>query len=129
MLQDAKDSGPRRRRGCESPADRPPGDMGAELWRTPPGDRESSAHEDRHGRSGTHADGRGLHQPVWDLREPSGNGRKATGRGDTDRLLTRGKLRRVVHRVEGDQKTGGTADSSAVKLELARAKLDEPHDR
>ena len=29
------------------------------------------------------------------------NDKKATGRGDTDRLLTRGKLRRVGHREEG----------------------------
>jgi hypothetical protein len=29
------------------------------------------------------------------------NGKRATGRGDTDRLLTREKLRRVTHRAEG----------------------------
>lgn len=68
--------------------------------------RESSAHEGRYGRSGTHVDGRGSHLRVWEPQEPSSNGRKATGRGDTDRLLTRGKLRRVAHRVEGDQETG-----------------------
>jgi hypothetical protein len=48
---------------------------------------------------------------VWEPPRPSGNNRKATGRGDTDRLLTRGKLRRVVHREEGDQGTGDLTDS------------------
>jgi hypothetical protein len=87
------------------------GKHGCRVGWVPPGSHEPSAHESRHGMSGTHADGRDSHLRVWEPPRPSGNGRKATGRGDTDRLLTRGKLRRVVRRAEGDQVIGDKTDS------------------
>jgi hypothetical protein len=65
------------------------------------GEEARSGMERRHGRSGAR-------RWTWlapqgaGTQRPSGNDRKATGRGDTDRLLARGKLRRVSHRAEGD---------------------------
>jgi len=63
------------------------------------------------------------------MQRPSGNDRKATGRGDTNRLLTRGKLRRVAHRAEGAWDGDVEANSFVEARKPWRAKRDEPHGR
>jgi len=88
-------------------------------------------HECRDAGSDQHVDGRGPHLRVRKSRRASGNDRKATGRGDTDRLLTRGKLRRVSHRAEGAWDGCGRNVFGRTRPNGTpwRAKRDEPHGR